>query len=389
MRVVLASLPLPGHFYPLVPLARACRAAGHRVTVATGPSLEAEVRALDLPLAPISPTTEWAIGVARERYPDLIAKPEPRTSFIAAFFASLIAPAVADELISVLEEERPDLVVHEFYDVGAALAAAAVGVPAVCHGVNRLPPPPMMEEMAARAAACRRGRGAPAPGAPNDLLGAAYLDLCPPSMQDGASLESARRPLPVRPAPWSPDMELPAALRHPRERPRVYATLGTVVNTGERAVRVFRAIVEALGALPVDAVLTVGRDGDPAALGPLPGNVELHRFLPQARLLERVDAVVHHCGAGTMFGSAAAGLPQLGIPLSTDQFISGAPALEASGAGLVLTGDGIAPGPIAAAVGRLVEDDALRGRAAGLRAEVERMPAAVARVGPLEEVARS
>ena len=36
MRVVFASLPAFGHLYPLLPLALACRDAGHEVTVATG-----------------------------------------------------------------------------------------------------------------------------------------------------------------------------------------------------------------------------------------------------------------------------------------------------------------------------------------------------------------
>ncbi len=387
MRVVFASMPLPGHFFPLVPLARACAGAGHEVTVATGPALAPRVAELGFAHVPVSATTEWAVGVARERYADLIERPEPRTDFISAFFSSLIAPAVAAELIPWLEAEQPDLVVHEFYDVGAAAAAGAAGVPSVCHGVNRLPPPQMLDDMGSRLAEVWTAHGVPAPEPLAGLFGLAYLDVCPPSMQDGDSLFLAPAVRPVRPAPWSPDDPLPPHLESPRVRPRVYVTLGTVVNTGERAARVFGAVVGGLADLPVEAVVTVGADGDPAALEPLPANVTVERFLPQARLLAQVDAVVHHCGAGTMFGAAAAGLPQLGLPQSTDQFISGAPALAASGAGLVLGPEETTPERVATSLERLLAGADVRARVGGLAAEIARMPEAPSSVRLLETLA--
>ena len=374
MRVLFASLPLPGHLFPLVPLAQACTSAGHEATVATGPAVAEQVAALGFDHAVVTPTTEWALGVARERYTHLITRPEPRTDFISAFFCSLIAPAVAAELIPLLETERPDVVVHEFYDVGAAAAARAAGIPSVCHGLNRLPPPSMLADMAERL--------------DGDVFGSAYLDVCPRSMQDGASLAAAPEALPVRPRPWSDaDLPLPPDLEAPRDRPRVYVTLGTVVNTGERALRVFRTVLDGLARLPVDVLVTVGRDGDPTALAVPSERVRVERFLPQERLLRHVDAVVHHCGAGTMFGAASAGLPQLGLPQSTDQFISGAPALAASGAGLVLRPDELTPERVAAAVQQLLEDEALRSRVAELAAEIAAMPAADARVETLEQLA--
>ena len=376
--VVFAAMPLSGHLHPTLPLALACRDAGHRVRVATGPARRAQVESLGFELVPVTPTTEAAVPVARERFADLLAQPEPRTAFIAAFFGSQIAPAVVDELAPVLAADRPDLVVHEFYDGGAGAAAAAAGVPAACHGLNRLGPPEMLTDLDARLAEVADRSGAPV-GAGNILLGDAYLDPCPPSMQDAAALGAASAVWPVRPAPWTVGAPLPADLEAPRRRPRVYVTLGTVVNTGERALRTFRAVLDGLATLPVEVVVTVGPDGDPAALGPVGAAVRVERYLPQAALLEHVDLVVHHCGAGTMFGAAAAGLPQLGIPLSTDQFISGAPALRASGVGLVLTGDDVAPTPISEAVARLLEDSTVASRAAEVAAEVAQLPDAAAR----------
>ncbi len=287
----------------------------------------------------------------------------------------MIAPVVADELSSVIASDRPDVVVHEFYDCGAAVAARVADVPSVCHGLNRLGPPDMLADVDDRLAEVLAARGeAGRSGAPVSQFGVAYVDVCPPSMQDLDSLDAVPVVWPARPASWHVDAALPPEFEAPRRRPRVYVTLGTVVNTGERAVRTFRSVLDGLARLPVDVVVTVGPDGDPAALGPVPDRVLVERYLPQIELLAHVDAVVHHCGAGTMFGAATAGLPQLGIPLATDQFISGAPALRASGVGLVLTGDDVAPTPISEAVARLFEDPMITARAAEVAAEVARMP---------------
>lgn len=386
MHVLFASMPLPGHLYPMLPLASACERSGHQVSFATGPAMEAEVASLGLAVSVVDVTTEWALPTARERYRELIQRSEPRIEFIAAFFASLIAPAVAERLIPALTTVRPDLVVHEFYNPGAGAAAATLGIPSVSHGLNRLGPPAMLADMDHRLGELWASQGCMRAEAMGHVFGAAYLDICPEAMQDRDSLAMAPRAIPVRPEPYSPNVPLPSALEAPRSRPRVYVTLGTVVNTGERAIRVFRSVVAGVASLPADVVVTVGKDGDPRALAPLPDNVQVERFLPQGRLFHCVDAVVHHCGAGTMFGATAAGLPQLGLPLSTDQFISGAPALTASGAGLVLAGGEITPEHVTTAVWRLLEDTVLQTRAAEVAEEIGQMPKAEDHVPLLEHI---
>jgi len=50
----------------------------------------------------------------------------------------------------------------------------------------------------------------------------------------------------------------------------VYVTLGTIFN---EALGIFRAILEGLSEADLNVVVTIGRDGDPAALGTLPSSV--------------------------------------------------------------------------------------------------------------------
>lgn len=387
MRVCFAALPLAGHFFPLVPLAFACRDAGHDVAVVSAAGYEEAVARLGLRFVPAGAGFGWALPVTRERYPELAGAPEPRLGFGAALFMSVLAPEVAAALPGALARERPDLVVFELYDAGAAVAAAELGIPAVCHGLNRLPPAAMVDEMAARLGAVREERGLE-PAAPlNGLAGALYLDVCPPAMQDAEALSLLPRLAPLRPQPWEGGGELPAWLAAPRERPRAYLTLGTVVNTGEGALRVFRTVIDGLASAGIDAIVTVGADGDPEALAPLPGGVRVERFLPQSRLLEHVDLAVHHCGAGTLFGAAAAALPQLGIPLAADQHFCGAPALRDAGVGTVLRAEELSPESVAAAARAMLEDGDVPARARLLAAEIAALPGPAAVVPLLERLA--
>jgi len=71
--------------------------------------------------------------------------------------------------------------------------------------------------------------------------------------------------------------------------------------------------------LPVRALLTIGRAADAAKLGPIPENVHVEQWVPQADVLGEAAALVCHGGSGTPFGALAAGLPIVFGPLFADQ----------------------------------------------------------------------
>jgi UDP:flavonoid glycosyltransferase YjiC (YdhE family) len=56
----------------------------------------------------------------------------------------------------------------------------------------------------------------------------------------------------------------------------------------------------------------------------LPLGVQHFAYAPFSRLLPRVAALVHHGGVGTAAQGMAAGVPQLVMPLSHDQYDNGA-----------------------------------------------------------------
>ena len=51
MRILFSSLPLPGHSYPLIPVALAARDAGHDVRFATGRAFHRSLAAFNLEAA--------------------------------------------------------------------------------------------------------------------------------------------------------------------------------------------------------------------------------------------------------------------------------------------------------------------------------------------------
>jgi UDP:flavonoid glycosyltransferase YjiC (YdhE family) len=217
-------------------------------------------------------------------------------------------------------------------DVGAAGAAGRAGVPCISVAIGRSLPGDLRALAAPSFDWIWNGHRPADP-----MLGDAVLDLWPASIADPTPRTLPTR-FPLRPVPWSP----PGPWTSPGS-PLVYLTLGTVAFG---ATETFRAAIDGLAQLPVQVLVAVG-PGDPSALGPVPGNVHVEGFVPQAQVLRDAALVVHHGGSGTTLGAAAHGLPQLLLPQGADQFVN-AEALASQGAGLSLTGDDLTPDAVSA-----------------------------------------
>ena len=93
-------------------------------------------------------------------------------------------------------------------------------------------------------------------------------------------------------------------------QPTTYVTLGTEVN-GEPELypSVMRTIIEGLRDAPLNLIVTLGRDKDPADFGPQPPNVHIERYIPQTLLLPHCDLMVLHAGSNSLLAALDAGLP--------------------------------------------------------------------------------
>jgi UDP:flavonoid glycosyltransferase YjiC (YdhE family) len=198
MKMVFASLPAYGHVYPMLPLAQACVAVGHEVTFAVG---EPFLDALPVPTVRALPDGVGLGDIKQETFrdhPELAPGPE----FAARMFGETATRYTEPELRALFERERPDLVVYEVLDMGAALAAARLGIRAVCFGLVLWNP--VVETFYEIAGA-------------DPTMPGGYLDTIPPSLQDPVPPPANRQA--IRPVSWAPPAPLPAWLpSSPRRR---------------------------------------------------------------------------------------------------------------------------------------------------------------------------
>jgi UDP:flavonoid glycosyltransferase YjiC (YdhE family) len=299
-------------------------------------------------------------------------------------FADVAANTSAEELLALWDERRPDLVVLESGNVGAAVAAHILGIPAVAVavGVWGAFGPPTYSAVLDFAADQWRRRGAVPPPDGSHLL-AAFLDPLPPTLRMG--VPDGVRHLPLRSVGFSHGGgQLPEWLLEPVRRPRVLLTLGTVAY---EAVHVIRTALDGLLEHDVEVLVVLGPQGDPDSLGEVPDRVHLHRFVPQEQVLAHMDLVVHHGGTGNTLGALSHGLPAIVLPQGADQFVNAARIVEV-GVGRALQGDDLTPAAVAAVAGELLPDDGAERRAArAVAEEIAAMPHPADVVPLLEEIA--
>jgi UDP:flavonoid glycosyltransferase YjiC (YdhE family) len=321
MRILFTTVGLSGHFFPLVPLAWACRCLGHEVMVATTENAVPEVLRTGLPAYSFGPPG----GLADLAASDEGAGPSPaaqRASHGKAF--ARIAHRNLPGMRKLAQDWRPDLVVSERAELAGPMVALIEDIPRVeLHwGVATL---------------CEYHDAARVELSDHPLwtgLGPADLSLSPwpPSLRPaGAIIHQS-----VRHVSYNGDARLPGWLLTEPERPRICVTLGTVLpHLGSRDVTGFvLPLLERLTVL--DAEIVVAVDDRIAAGWPaLPPAVAYAGRLPLAQTLATCAATINHGGQGTTLTALAAACPQVVLPQLDDQF-DNADAVMKAGAGIRL-----------------------------------------------------
>jgi MGT family glycosyltransferase len=175
----------------------------------------------------------------------------------------------------------------------------------------------------------------------------------------------------------------PAAPSEDDGDPLIYLTFGSVAPQRDDVFpALYRAAIDALAALDTPVLVTIGRDRDPAALGPVPAHVRVERWVPQARVMGRTRVVVSHGGSGTLRAGLAAGIPQVVLPLFADQPYNAA-RVQALGAGIAAKD----ASDVAAAARAILTDPAYAERAATVAADIRALPPVAAAAAHLRELA--
>jgi UDP:flavonoid glycosyltransferase YjiC (YdhE family) len=388
MRVIFSCLPALGHLQPMVPLATACQRAGHDVLVATGADLASRVDRLGFDAAAVGPTREEGerlAGRGAERGAETAEASLRRVwdhyTFVHRFTTTGASLRAAD-LVPLVQDWKPDVVVHDVTDFAAPFAAARIGVPSALHSWGPPLPGKLMARAGQKAAALWESAGLQAPPAGGMHRGT-YLDICPPSLWPDDAADHPRVQQVQAVGAVEPWMALPEGLERLPYATTVHLTLGTVAN---RSLATFRLILTALAGQQVNILVTVGPDQDPAAFGDQPENVVIASYIPIDLILPRCQAVIAHGGSGTMLAALRHGLPQLLMPLDGDN-VRNARLCEAAGAAVQIPLRELDGDVLREAVTRLVDDPALRSSARRLRDEMQSMPTPEQVVPALERLA--
>lgn len=378
-------------------VARSLVKRGHRVHVLGDAAVEDEARAAGASFSPFRHAPHHHMrSVSRDLVRDWEAS-NTITSFKRYGDHMFFGPAAeyARDVLETAKELRPDAIAVDFLLFGALIGAKKSGVPTamIIHQPYTVPskgaspvgfglPKARGRLGRLRDALLRRvvlrsfGSGLPKLNAARVehglppvanivehltgqqrtlVLTSEAFDFVPDPLPAGVRYVGPQLDDPTWAAPWT------SPWPEGSKDPMVLVSFGsTFQNQGA----LLRRIIEALGALPVRGLVTLGGQFDGEAFAP-PPNVVVVPSAPHAAVLPLARAVVCHGGHGTVMKALSFGVPVACIPLGRDQH-DNARRVEACGAGIIL-GKRSSTRAIRTAIADLVSDGPHRAGAARMK----------------------
>jgi UDP:flavonoid glycosyltransferase YjiC (YdhE family) len=162
----------------------------------------------------------------------------------------------------------------------------------------------------------------------------------------------------------------------------LYLSLGSL---GSADVELMQRLVDVLSATPHRYIVSKGPQ---AELYDLADNMVGEEFLPQPAILPQVDLVITHGGNNTVTESWHAGKPMIVLPLFWDQY-DNAQRVDELGLGVRLPTYAFEEEELTGAIDRLLADEGLKPRLAGMSARLQQMQGIVKAADLIERVART
>ncbi|MFI0237794.1 macrolide family glycosyltransferase [Streptomyces sp. NPDC016845] len=319
--IAMVGVPIVSHVLPSLAIIRELAARGHRISYANDPSVAGLIEPTGARLVPCTST----LPVADNDWPaDPIAA--------ASLFLDDAVRALP-QLRAAYDDDPADLYL---YDIGAYAARALAerqGRPLMQLSPTFVSWDGYEEDVAAhlrklpRADAYRErfARWLADCGATTTDVDAfsgppaRTVALIPEAMQPNADRVDTDTVTFVGPCFDTPTDRTGWA--RPRDADRVLlVSLGSAYT---RQPEFYRQCIAAFGDLPGrHVVLQIGKYTDPAELGAIPANVEVHSWVPQRAILEQADAFVTHAGMGGCGEGLRAGVPMIAVPQGAEQFMN-------------------------------------------------------------------
>jgi UDP:flavonoid glycosyltransferase YjiC (YdhE family) len=366
----------------MIPFARACERAGHEVLVAAPRSAAPMIARSGLKHHPFD-EPDPSVDNPLSRFLGTLSPEEANERVLRDLFGRLRGRAAMPAMLEAVAGWGPDVVVHEISEIAGAAAAERYGLPHARVGIGlaigeHWGNKPMNDALDT----LRGDLGVPADPSGRRLAGSPYLTLAPralefPSPYPTCALRFRDPAGGVRPLPdwWDGS-----------QAPLVYVSFGSAAPNCSFFGELTRAVLDALAIVPARVLFTIGDQSDPEALGPLPPNVHVERWVPQADVMPHAAAMVGHGGSGSTLMAMAAGVPLAVMPLFADQPYN-ARRVAQIGAGIALEGGVAAAGELPRAIRSLLEEPRYRRQAERVAAEVAALPPVDDAVRVLEEYA--
>ena len=416
-RILVTTQGSLGDVHPFFAIALELKARGHDVTLAANPDYAAKVEALGIPFAAVPPSVPDP-----ERDADLVARVRDERTGHEHLIRELILPALPESYARTLAAAAgAEVIVGHSLSLVTRLVAEKTGVPWISCCVQPLSffsvhDPPILIGVPELAFLRRlplplyrayfwlvkrsiRSWGDPVRRLRTELgLGPAPDPLFEGLNSDLLVLALYTRPLGPPQPDWPPHVKVTGFCFYDGGEKGISPELARFLDAGDpplvftlgswtsgRPGAFLGAAVEAARLLGRRAVFTVGRQKH-AELAALPPGVLVTDYAPFSQLLPRSAALVHPGGIGTIALALRAGTPQLLVPSGSTDQPDNADRTVRLGAARLLTRRQVGGERLARELEALLQDSAVREKAAAIRAHMATETGAGSAADAVEEL---
>ncbi len=349
MHLAIVSLGAFGHINPTLSLTTELVNAGHRVTYFTTEDFRKVIEPTDAKFVPMK---SWMAendkhNESKEEKND---GQEDNVAAVVPFLFLNEAGAFIEDVLSVLREDRPDAILHDFAGIAGTMAADILGVPnvmlytsypsngsySVAASFEGIPADHPLRIAADRIAdgyvekyGCRKMTVKEIFDGQGDLnLVMMQKRLVPnyETFDDSFVFTGVQIGKRSTFGTWqAPD----------NGKPLLYSSLGTAFNNWPEY---YPILFDAVRDLDINVFAALGAI-DPDSLTDVPANVELGKMVPQLDILSQASVFITHAGMGGTGESIYYGVPMIAIPQMDEQAIT-ARQIERNGLGFALLDKG-------------------------------------------------
>jgi glycosyltransferase, MGT family len=349
MHLAIVSLGAFGHINPTLSLTTELVNAGHRVTYFTTEDFR---KVIEPTGAKFVPMKSWMAendkhNESKEEKND---GQEDNVAAVVPFLFLNEAGAFIEDVLSVLREDRPDAILHDFAGIAGTMAADILGIPnvmlytsypsngsySVAASFEGIPADHPLRIAADQIAdgyvekyGCRKMTVKEIFDGQGDLnLVMMQKRLVPDyeTFDDSFVFTGVQIGKRSTFGTWqAPD----------NGKPLLYSSLGTAFNNWPEY---YPILFDAVRDLDINVFAALGAI-DPDSLTDVPANVELGKMVPQLDILSQASVFITHAGMGGTGESIYYGVPMIAIPQMDEQAIT-ARQIERNGLGFALLDKG-------------------------------------------------